>query len=136
MIQHKVVVHFRDGKILKGHTSDFMPTKDIFHVSKMDNHGETIEVSTCLLKAVFFVKTFMGDKNHPTHEIFSMENFTFDDDSPKVSVHFLDGEVMYGMTNGYDPQRKGFFLFPADKKTNNERIFIIKESTTSVTMWR
>ena len=136
MTQHKVVIHFRDGKILKGHTSDFMPTKDLFHVTKMEDHKEIIEVSTCLLKAVFFVKTFMGDKNHPTHEIFSMENFTFDDDSPKVSVHFLDGEVMYGMTNGYDPKRKGFFLFPADKKTNNERIFIIKESTTSVTMWR
>ncbi len=136
MTQHKVVVHFRDGKILKGHTCDFMPTKDIFHVSKMEDHKEIIEVSTCLLKAVFFVKTFQGDKNHPTHEIFSMENFTFDDISPNVSVHFLDGEVMYGMTNGYDPDRKGFFLFPADKKTNNERVFVIKESTTAVTMWR
>jgi hypothetical protein len=31
---------------------------------------------------------------------------------------------------------KGFFVFPADKKTNNERIFVIKESTGSVTMWK
>ncbi len=136
MKQHKVVVHFRDGKILKGHTSDFMPTKSSFHVSTLADHNEVIEVSFFLLKAVFFVKTFKGDKNHPTHEIFSMENFTFDDVSPKVSVQFLDGEVMYGMTNGYEPNRTGFFLFPADKQTNNERVFVIKESTTSVTTWR
>jgi hypothetical protein len=51
-------------------------------------------------------------------------------------VAFLDGEVVYGMTNGYSPNRKGFFVFPADKKTNNERIFVIKESTTSVKTWR
>ena len=113
-----------------------MPTKSSFHVTILADHKETIEVATSLLKAVFFVKTFEGDKNHPTHEIFSMENFTFDDVSPKVSVHFLDGEVMYGMTNGYEPDRMGFFLFPADKKTNNERVFVIKESTASVTTWR
>ena len=136
MTEHKVVVHFRDGKILKGHTSDFMPTKNSFHVTTLADHKEVVEVSTALLKAVFFVKTFKGDKNHPTHEIFSMENFTFDDVSPKVSVQFLDGETMYGMTNGYEPDRTGFFLFPADKQTNNERVFVIKESTTSVTTWR
>jgi hypothetical protein len=136
MTQHKVVVHYKDGQIVKGHTSDFMPTKISFHVTTLVDHKETIEVAISLLKAVFFVKTFEGDKNHLTHEIFSMENFTFDDVSPKVSVHFLDGEVMYGMTNGYEPDRMGFFLFPADKKTNNERVFVIKESTASVTTWR
>jgi hypothetical protein len=134
--RHNVVVHFRDGKIVKGHTFDFMPTKDIFHVTKNQDEKETIEVSTFLLKAVFFVKTFNGVKNHPTHDFFSMDNFKFDDVSPKVRVDFLDGEVIYGMTNGYSPDMKGFFVFPADKKTNNERIFVIKESTGSVTMWK
>jgi len=136
MTEHKVVVHFRDGNILKGHTFDFMPTKDIFHVTKIEDHKKVIEVSASLLKAVFFVKNFKGDKNHPTHEIFSMEHFKFDDVSPKVRVDFLDGEVMYGMTNGYAADRKGFFVFPADKKTNNERVFVIKESTASVKTWR
>jgi hypothetical protein len=136
MTEHKVVVHFRDGEIVKGRTFDFTPTKDSFHVTTLHDHKQIVEVSTALIKAVFFVKTFSGNKNHENHEEFSMENFKFDDASLKVRVDFLDGEVIYGMTNGYSPNRKVFFLFPADKKTNNERIFVIKESTTSVKTWR
>ena len=48
-----------------------------------------------------------------------MENFRFDDTSLKIRVDFLDGEVMYGMTNGYSPNRKGFFISP--RKENQQR---------------
>jgi len=56
--------------------------------------------------------------------------------SLKVRVDFLDGEVIYGMTHGYSPSRKGFFVFPADKDTNNERVFVIREATAAVKTWR
>ncbi len=36
---------------------------------------------------------------------------------------------MYGSTHGYAPNRRGFFLFPADKQSNNERVFVIQAST-------
>lgn len=136
MTEHRVVVHFRDGEIVKGRTFDFTPTKDSFHVTTLQDHKHIVTVFTSLIKAVFFVKTFRGNKNHENHEEFSMENFKFDDASLKVRVDFLDEEVMYGMTNGYSPNRKGFFVFPADKKTNNERVFVINESTASVKTWR
>jgi hypothetical protein len=136
MIEHRVVVHFRDGEIVKGRTFDFSPTKDSFHVTTLKDEKEIVTVFTSLVKAVFFVKTFKGNKNHENHEELSMENFRFDDASLKIRVDFLDGEVMYGMTNGYAPNRKGFFVFPADKKTNNERVFVIKGSTTSVKTWK
>jgi hypothetical protein len=54
----------------------------------------------------------------------------------KVKVTFFDGEVMYGSTNGYAPERKGFFIFPADEESNNERVFIIRESTVAVEKFR
>jgi hypothetical protein len=136
MMEHRVVVHFRDGEIVKGRTFDFTSTKDCFHVTIVEDHKQIVTVFTSLIKAVFFVKTFSGSKNHETHEEFSMQNFKFDAASLKVRVDFLDGEVMYGMTNGYSPNRKGFFVFPADKKTNNERVFIIKDATGSVQTWR
>ena len=79
-----------------------------------------------------FVKSFEGNKGHETHEEFSMQNFKFDDVSLKVRVDFLDGEVMYGMTHGYAPNRKGFFVFPADTHTNNQRVFVVREATASV----
>jgi hypothetical protein len=135
-IKTKVVVHFRDGKIVKGYSYDFTPNKDTFHVSLVKDETQTIEVSTSLVKAVFFVKSFKGNKGHETHAEFSMQNFKFDDVSLKIRVDFLDGEVMYGMTHGYAPNRKGFFVFPADKDTNNERVFVMREATASVKTWR
>ena len=135
-IQTGVVVHFRDGKIVKGYTYDFTPNRATFHVSQLRDETQTVDVSTSLLKAVFFVKSFKGNKGHETHEEFSMQNFKFDDMSLKIRVDFLDGEVMYGMMDGYTPRRKGFFVFPADKDTNNERVFVIREAIASVKTWR
>jgi hypothetical protein len=43
---------------------------------------------------------------------------------------------MYGTTHGYQPGRKGFFLFPADETSNNVRVYIYEDSTESVEVWR
>jgi hypothetical protein len=92
-------------------------------------------VSTSLLKAVFFVKTFEGNKNHRSTDDFTVESLR-DVPGLKVKVTFSDGEVMYGTTHGYAPERKGFFIFPADKESNNERVFVIRESADGVETWR
>jgi hypothetical protein len=134
-IQNKVVVHFQDGRILKGHTYDFNPNRDTFHVSSVQDGKQVSEVAVCRLKAVFFVKTFKGDKNHPDPKDFSLESLK-NIAGVKVKVTFADGEVIYGGTHGYSPHRKGFFMFPADKTLNNDRVFVIKEFTTSVETWR
>ena len=134
-IENRVVVRFRDGGILKGYTYDFNPNKETFHVTKTQNGGEAVEVSAFVLKAIFFVKTFEGQREHPGPDDFSMESFS-KVPGLKVKVTFSDGEVMYGSTHGYAPNRKGFFIFPASKDTNNERVFVIKESTTAVETWR
>ena len=134
-IENKVVVRFRDGRMVKGYTYDFNPNRETFHVTDVQNEKEVIEISTSLLKAVFFVKTFEGNKDHRNPDDFSMESL---ENIPglKVKVTFSDGEVMYGSTHGYAPQRRGFFIFPADKESNNERVFVIKESTAAVEKWR
>ena len=134
-IENKVVVHLRDGRIIKGYTYDFNPNKEVFHVSKAQNGNEVTEVSTSLLKAAFFVKTFEGNKAHPNFDDFSMESFK-NIPGLKLKVTFLDGEMMYGSTHGYSPHRKGFFIFPANKELNNERVFIVKKSTVAVETWR
>ena len=134
-IENKVVVRFRDGKMFKGYTYDFFPHKNVFHVTESRYAKEVIEVSNSLLKAVFFVKTFEGNKDHCGPENFSLESLK-NSHGLKVKVTYFDGEVMYGTTNGYAPERKGFFVFPADKKSNNERVYVIKESTVAVKTWR
>jgi len=134
-IQNKVVVRFRDGRLLKGYTYDFNANRETFHVSSVHDEQDITEVAASDLKAVFFVKTFEGDKDHTDSKDFSLESLN-SITGLKVKVTFSDGEVMYGGTHGYSPQRKGFFIFPADKTLNNDRIFVIKESTTSIETWR
>ena len=36
MVSNKVVIQFKDGTILKGSTSDFLPTKSRFHLNSLD----------------------------------------------------------------------------------------------------
>jgi len=134
-VANKVVVHFRDGKIVKGYTYDFNPNKDIFHVVDAEDKHRVTEISTAQLKALFFVKTFEGNKNHPDPGDFSMDEFK---NSPglKVKVTFFDHEVMYGSTHGYAPNRKGFFISPANKQINNDRVFVVKDSTVVVETWQ
>jgi hypothetical protein len=50
----------------------------------------------------------------------------------KIEVTFKDGEVLVGTTTGYDTQRPGFFLFPADDKTNNTRTFVVTAAVKGV----
>jgi len=134
-IANKVVAHFRDGRIVRGYTYDFSPNKDIFHVVDAKDKERVTEISTSQLKALFFVKTFEGNKNHPGPGEFSMEDFK---KSPglKVKVRFFDHEVMYGSTHGYAPNRKGFFITPANREINNDRVFVVKDSTVAVETWR
>jgi hypothetical protein len=122
-VENKVVVRFRDGRLVKGFTHD------------AGDGGKVVEVSTSLLKAVFFVKTFEGNKNHRGTDDFTVESLK-NVPGMKVKITFSDGEVMYGSTHGYAPERKGFFIFPADKESNNERAFVIVASTDKVETWR
>jgi hypothetical protein len=133
--ENKVVVRCRDGRLIKGHTFDFMPNKDIFHVVNPDDPNDVIELSCSDPKAIFFVKSFAGDPNRS-----APKRFTEDElrgvPGLKIKVRFLDGEVLYGTTHGYQRGRKGFFVFPADETSNNERVYVYADVTDSVKTWR
>jgi hypothetical protein len=134
-IENKVVARFRDGKMVKGYTHDFHPNRETFHVTEVLDTGSMVEVPISLLKAIFFVKTFEGNKDHQTAHENALE-ILISISGLKMKVAFSDGEVMYGTTHGYTPERKGFFIFPTDKESNNERVFVIRESTDVVETWR
>ena len=125
MPQNKVVVQFKDGKIMKGNTSDFFPNKTQFHLTTLSGDMENIDVEQ--LKAVFFVKESEGNESHSDQ---------YDDEiaggGRKIKIEFSDSEVVIGYTLSYSPDRHGFFMTPADLKGNNERIFVIKSATKNV----
>ena len=126
----KVVARYMDGRVAKGLSQDFFPNKDRFHIYPADkSSGETVEVLLKGLKAVFFVRDFVGNSQYDERKEY------VEGDKPsgrKIQVRFKDGEVLVGTTLGYDPSRPGFFLFPADPKSNNVRVFAVTTAVKGV----
>ena len=130
MAGNRVVARYRDGRMVKGSTADFLPTKEMFHVAP-EAGGAPVAVQIRELKAVFFVRDLAG---HPEHR----KTNDFDPAKPtigrKIRVTFADGEVLVGTTQGYQPGRPGFFLVPADPASNTERCYVVGAATTDVAL--
>ncbi|HET7841618.1 MAG TPA: hypothetical protein VFM21_08430 [Terriglobia bacterium] len=45
---------------------------------------------------------------------------------------FIDGETLPAKTEGYNPQKIGFFAFPLDAKSNNLRIFVVTQDAKQI----
>ena len=85
------------------------------------------------LKAVFFVKDFIGNPSYEERKHFlEGQQVT----GRKVRAMFKDGEVLVGSTVGYDPKRQGFFFFPADTETNNIKIYAVMSAVSKVEFLR
>jgi hypothetical protein len=126
-MSHKIVARFRDGRIEKGYTQDFFPSKPTFHLSKSLNKDSSgmERISLVDLKGVFFVKSFAGDPSYeeqkePIGQVARIGR--------NVEVTFLDGEVIAGSALSYNPTDFGFFLFPPDPRNNNSKIFVINKA--------
>ena len=126
---NKVVVAFLNGTRLKGYAYDFSAVKDTFNLRPQDEplQGLGTKVEMKDLKAVFFVRDFNGGPPPfgSLHAEGSMHG-------RKIEVTFTDGEKLQGRTEGYNPQRLGFFMFPVDSGSNNLRIFVITKNTRQV----
>ncbi len=126
----KVVARYLDGRRVKGFSQDFFPNKERFHIYPATKPaGEALEVSLKELKAIFFVKDFTGNSLYHERKEYLQEEKP---SGRKVEVTFKDGEVMVGSTLGYDPNRPGFFIFPADPKCNNIRVFAVTPAVKKV----
>ena len=118
-----IVARFTDGRIVKGTTHDFAPDKDVFHVYVDGDESKpatTIRIGA--LKAIFFVKTYQGNRYH-------VEDKTFRpgaDQGRRILVIFKDKEEIAGFAPGSVGGRSGFFVLPTDPASNNSRIFIVQ----------
>jgi len=124
----RVVARFRNGKVVRGYTNDFHPSKPHLHLTPEDQNGDAMFVVLTQLKAVFFVRDFAGDPSRVDSTEFDTANH-----GRKVEVKFQDGEVLRGTTLGYRKDGTGFFVQPADTASNNMRVFVAPGATRSVT---
>jgi hypothetical protein len=125
----KLVVRYKDGRLVKGFSHDFNPTRSQFAIWPSINapEHEGILVPVSVLKAVFFVRDFRGDSSY-------VEDRSFDAAAHgrRVEVTFADNEVVVGTTLSYRPDGQGFFLNPADPRANNIRIFVVTSAVRHV----
>jgi len=110
---------------------DFLATKDRFHLVPADKgpDAKPVEILLTDLKGVFFVRDLKGDPGRQKLNYFSPGDAM---QGRKIRVTFKDGEVLQGYTQAYQPGRPSFFVIPADKNSNTERVFVIAAAATEV----
>ena len=125
----KVVARFLDGRTLKGTTHDFSPDKDHFHlVAEGGDRTRAVAVPMQALKAVFFVRSFKGTKYQVDDRSFRLAG----DRGRPVRIRFKDREEIAALAPGSTVGRAGFFVVPADPRSNNHRIFVVRASVAEV----
>ena len=133
MAGHKLVIKYQDGKIIKGWVENFNPKREfvLIHPLKEYSLEETLEISLNELKAIFFVKDFIGNSTFQKAKTF--ENYPPSTPTQRhIIVYFKDGEQLYGTSYSYNPNKKGFFVYPIDSMDNNIRIFVFSDATEEV----
>lgn len=127
MLPNRIVARFADGRMLKGTTQDFTPGKDAFHVIGSEGGSQPVRVDVEQLKAVFFVKSLVGNSAYA-----EVKDFGGPTAGRKVQVTFIDGEVLVGSTEVHEPDRPGFFMVPADPRSNNDRVYVVTRAVQAV----
>jgi hypothetical protein len=117
-----IILRYLDGRALKGFSNDFSASRTQFHLWPSAGGSSSLPMIVPLsgLKAVFFVRDFDGDPAYIERQTFATVPH-----GRKMEVTFLDGEVVVGSTLNYRPEGSGFFLCPADSRSNNVRIFVV-----------
>lgn len=130
-IMNKVVARFTGGNMIKGTTNDFFSGKDVFHVSVLNAPAEEkpFEIYTKDLKALFFVKDFLGNPHYVNRNEFDPKHPTI---GLKIRVEFKDGEVLVGTSTEYQPGRSGFFILPADADSNSDLCYVVVAATKEI----
>ena len=137
MLKKKVVVKYQNGNIIKGWVEDFRSDRDTFilHPLVEFSQEERLKINFDSLKAVFFVKDFMGDKDYKKVRTFDVD-LKITPSQRKLIVIFKDGENLYGTSHSYGRYKIGFFIYPVDPKDNNDRIFLIHSAVESVRLMK
>lgn len=135
----RVVARLRDGKTVKGFV-DSIPASDFDALLQESSFSlpreiglrsaessETLSLPLDSLKALFFVKSFEGHRDYKEVKFFEK--------NPPIKglwvrVKFYDNEYLEGVVRNSVQflVELGFFLKPPDLQSNNEILYVIKNS--------
>ena len=127
-MEDKVVAHFKDGRTQRGYTQDFRPDAETFHLLPSEGGGIPTTIRLEDLKALFYVRDYGAMRR----QVDRAKRFGPPERGQKTIVEFRDGETIWGYTEEYTPNGRGFFFIPADPQENNTRIFIVNSSVKQI----
>lgn len=141
MARLKIVAHLRTGKLLKGYAELPLPTDSSGVVATVPislpkqisvetaDTGKKQSIPLAAMKALFFVKSFAGNPQYAEIKFFNGE--------PKIEglwVHltFADNEKTEGIVHNSISflTEAGFLMKPPDPNSNNQAVYVLKESLT------
>jgi Family of unknown function (DUF6982) len=129
-VANEVVARYIDGRTVKGTCLDVDPARPTCHIKTVET-GKMVVVKLLDLKALFFVKDFVGDSAH-------QEAAALDPGDARsrsfslIELQFKDGERIIGLTARFPPIRPFFFVLPVDIASNNIRILVNRAAVASV----
>lgn len=141
-VEKMVIVNFKDGRLSKGYFN-LAGYPDLAALLNNSEHGfpriitifsvtdrSPVQIALNEVKAIFFVKSFDGDKDRKDIHFYAYGPEVGD---VWVEIHFKDHEIMEGTLSNsihhlVDP---GFFLNPSDPGSNNQLAYINKDAILS-----
>ena len=114
--EHRVVVHLIDGQVKRGTVQDLDLTAGT--VPLQSGPGVVDNIATDRLKAIFFMLAPGAPKTAPGGQ--------------KIRLTLQDGREVVGFSDDFKTGTPGFFLRPADERTNTARIFVPRWSVYSI----
>ena len=123
-----VAARYREGLVVKGRTTDFLPNRNHFHVA-VDGVPRPVRIATADLKALFFIKTEKGNPDHEERKTFRHPGESW----VKLWIVFeCDGEELAGWTMASLSGKNGFFMIPTDQESNIEKMFVFRSALKTI----
>jgi hypothetical protein len=113
---HRVILHTIEGQVKRGALKDPDLGADALSLEAQGGVVESIALGR--VKAIFFM--LAPGARSPAGE------------GQKIRVTFKDGRQVAGFSRDHGKGGPGFFVVPADNRTNTERIFIYRHGVQSV----
>ena len=122
----KVVVRKLDKSLVRGYV-DPRAYLSADAVELLEHEGRLVGIPLCQIKAVFFVRDFEGNRQHPERKSFRSR--------PRqsglwVRMIFKDSEILEGLmpNNLLEIDPSGFYITPPDVYSNNLQVFVPRNS--------
>jgi hypothetical protein len=114
--EHRVIVHTMEGQVKRGTVRDLDLLDDAISLEQQSGAAERIP--TGRVKAIFFM--LAAGARQPSVN------------GKKIRVTFKDGRQVAGFSEDFRNKDAGFFVIPADNRTNTARIYIFRSSVQAV----